>query len=185
VLQAAVGVDTATHQRPRRAAKSRLHSELLAKRLEELRAGFASGGLLEAGVRALVYVGMARGGADERSFEAIRQLRRNGAQSAQLSLERFKALVREQFFMLMIDRSAAVQAIPALLPEDLGERQAAMALLERIMNAGGTLEGEAAERLEEVRRLFGLAGEVSSQSAAAPRARSGRARLSIAARKEA
>lgn len=171
VLQAAVGVDTTSQQWPRRAAKSQLHAELLAKRIAELREGFTSGGLLEAGVRALVYVGMARGGVDERGFEAIRRLRRDGERSAQLSLERFKALVREQFFMLLIDRSAALQAIPALLPDDIEQRQSVLTLLEEILSARGPLAGEAAERMEEVRRLF----EPPAPS---------RPRLSVAARKE-
>lgn len=155
VLQAAVGVDPGSDVRPRSAPKSRLHAELIAKRIAELRANITQGGLLEGAVRAMVYVGMARESADERGFEAIRRLRLKGEHARQLTLEGFKALVREQYFMLLIDPSAAVAAIPGLLPEDVGKRQEILALLEEVLTARGPLEGPAAERFEEMRSLFG------------------------------
>ena len=37
--------------------------------------------------------------------------------SARLTLAEFKMLVREQFFMLLLDREAALAAIPKLLPD--------------------------------------------------------------------
>ena len=40
-------------------------------------------------------------------------------------------LVREQFFMLLLDREAALAAIPKLLPDNVDERRAAFAAIER------------------------------------------------------
>jgi hypothetical protein len=99
-LQAALGIDAKSTRRPRKAAKSVLHGVLVEKRIGELRAAIARGGPREALVRSILYVGQARGGADERGFEAVRRLRRDHAGPGQLSLSDFKALIREQYFIL-------------------------------------------------------------------------------------
>ncbi len=82
VLQAAVGIDPADARPLRKAAKSPLHRELLQSRIAELKSRIADGGLRECLVRGLLYVGMARGGADERGFAAIRRLRATSATRA-------------------------------------------------------------------------------------------------------
>lgn len=156
LLQAAVGIDLSSPRRPRSAAKSQLHAELVAKRIEELRNGLARGGLLHACVRALLYVGMARESVDERGFEAIRRLRRQGEQARSLTLSEFKSLTREQFFMLLIDPSEALRTMSDLLPSDSEVRQSAFTLIEQVLTARGPLTGQAEERLEKVRVLFGV-----------------------------
>ena len=42
-----------------------------------------------------------------------------------MPLSAFKATVREQFYMLLIDTEAALGAIPSMLPDDLDTRQKA------------------------------------------------------------
>ena len=74
-LQAAVGIDPAGTQPLRKAAKSPLHHELLRKRIAELKSRIPVGGLREASIRALLYVGMTRASVDERGFEAVRRIR--------------------------------------------------------------------------------------------------------------
>ena len=59
-LQTAVGVDPSGTQRLRKAAKNPLHRELLQKRIAELKALVAVGGLRAAVVRSLIYVGVNR-----------------------------------------------------------------------------------------------------------------------------
>ena len=98
------------------------HRELLQARIAELKSKIGSGGLREAGIRALLYVGSVRGMVDERSLEALRRLRQ-ADESSRITLAEFKMLVREQFFMLLLDRKAALAAIPKLLPEDMDERR--------------------------------------------------------------
>ncbi|CAA0100117.1 Uncharacterised protein [Starkeya nomas] len=157
LLQAAVGIDRTADRRPRSAAKNELHRELIRRRIRELREDVGRGGLLEAVTRALVYIGLARNSADERGFEAVRRLRAEHERARQCTLEEFKAMVREQYFMLLIDPAAALQAIPGLLPAEPGEREAAFAVLAEVLSARGPVTGEAGERLEEIRTLFGLA----------------------------
>ena len=75
-LQAALGIDTvlaaAARARPRRASCTRRWWSAAS---EELQAGMTDGGLAEALVRALLWVGMARNAVDERGFAAITRLR--------------------------------------------------------------------------------------------------------------
>src|SRR6187399_3270629 len=68
-LQAAVGVDPESTPSHRREMDAR-HRELLQARIAELKSRIGSGGVREAGIRALLYVGSARGMVDERSLEA-------------------------------------------------------------------------------------------------------------------
>ena len=75
-LQSAVGVDPASTQPLRRPAKDLLHQELLHKRIAELRARMPVGGVREATIRALLYVGRARSAVDERGFEIVRRIAR-------------------------------------------------------------------------------------------------------------
>jgi hypothetical protein len=165
-LQAALGVDTASPERPRKAARSKLHEALVERRIGELRAGMTRGGLAEAMVRALLWVGMARNAADERGFAAIRRLRDAHAASRQMTLADFKALVREQYLMLVIDEEAALGAIPGLMPAPTEERHQAFATLRSVVEASGAPSDAAAERLRRIGALFGLGAElVSSRKA--------------------
>ena len=150
-MQKALGVDTTSDQRPRRAAKSLLHRELTEQRIAGLRAAMGTGGLREAGIRALIYVGLPRGGVDERGFEAIRRLRRS---DAALSLPEFKAIVRQQFLMLVVDEEAAIAALPGLLPLDGTQRLAVLEMLRGVLSAAGPLIGESAKRMEHVTAIF-------------------------------
>jgi hypothetical protein len=156
LLQAAVGVDAAGTAPLRKAGKNPLHRQLLNARIAELKAHISEGGLCECVIRGLLYVGMARRGADERGLAAIRQIRRADPGMTRLTLGEFKTMVREQYFMLLIDPEAALAAIPALLPDDADERRKGFAAMRQVLAASGEIVGDAAERLERVARLFCL-----------------------------
>ncbi|HEV7319891.1 MAG TPA: DUF3141 domain-containing protein [Ensifer sp.] len=158
-LQAALGIDTTTDQSPRRAAKSLLHRELVDARIADLKSRMAQGSTCEALARALIFVGMARGGADERGLEAVRRLRQAHSDARQLELAEFKAVLREQYFMLLINEDAALAALPELLPSDVEERRSAFAALREVLDASGSVTGLASERLQRVATLFRLDSE--------------------------
>lgn len=158
-LQSALGVDRSSNRPPRRAGKSPLYQALVDARIAELRTKFADGAICEGLARALIFVGMARGGADERGFEAVRRLRRAHPSAKQLTLAAFKSVMREQYFMLLIDEEAALAALPGLLPETVEERRAAFGALREVLEASGALTGLAAERLQRVATLFRLESE--------------------------
>ena len=91
-----------------RGAEVRLHRELFERRIAEIKSRIRKGGLREAAIRGLIYVGMRAGrawmSADSRRCGASRA--RHGM--PRLTLTQFKAMVREQFFMLLIDPEAAL-----------------------------------------------------------------------------
>ncbi len=153
-LQAAVGIEPNSIAE-RRAPRSALHRELLKRRIAELKSHIEQGGLTECVLRGLIYVGMARGGVDERGAAALRQIRLNG-ETARMSLEQFKATVREQFFLLVLDQEATLAAIPKLLPADIEKRGKAFAILRQVLGASGETTGETAVRLRKIAELFGL-----------------------------
>jgi hypothetical protein len=68
----------------------------------------------------------------------------------------FKELVREQFYILLIDQEAALAAIPSMLPSDAETREKALDLIRQIMNARGELSVEDKKRLAEMEQLFEL-----------------------------
>ncbi len=152
-LQAAAGIDSAGTRPLRKAAKSPLHHELLQKRIAELKARIPVGGLREAIIRALLYVGMGRAAVDERGFEAVRRIRRA---YGDMPLSVFKALVREQFYLLLIDTEAALAAIPSMLPSDADTRRKAYELIKQIMSARGEFSAEDKERMLRIARAFGV-----------------------------
>jgi hypothetical protein len=159
-VQAMVGVDAAPARPMRKAPKSWLHNELLQARIADLRTRIPVGELREAVVRSVLYIGMSRNAVDERGFEMVRRIRRSQSGMPQLPLADFKALVREQYLMLLIDPEASVAAIPSMLPADLEIRLGTLDLVKRILSAPGELVGEAAERLKRIDRLFRVDGDL-------------------------
>jgi len=167
-LQAAVGLDPASSQPLRRPAKNPLHQELLSQRIAELRSHIPDGGLREALIRSLLYVGMARGSVDERGFETVRRIRNEYESTSALPLAAFKALVREQFYMLLIDQEAALSAIPAMLPDDVDTRRQGLDLLRRVLSASGELDSEGQARLTRIARLFETKEQAEAGAVATP-----------------
>jgi pimeloyl-ACP methyl ester carboxylesterase len=152
VLQAAVGVNPEA-ARPRRPGKSLMHRELLEKRVAELKSQVDKGGLIECTVRGLLYAGAARGAVDERGVEALRRVRMT-EEGSRLTVAQFKAMAREQFFLLLLEPEATLAAIPKLLPADMAERRKGLAAIRNVLSASGEISGESAERLKRVVSLF-------------------------------
>jgi pimeloyl-ACP methyl ester carboxylesterase len=153
VLQAALGIEQDAKRPLRKASKSLLHDDLLQKRIAELRSRIAVGGLREAIIRAMLYAGMARAAIDERGFEAVRRIRQS---HGGMLLSVFKALVREQFNILLIDTEGALAAIPAMLPPEAETRLQAFNLVKTTLSARGETSVEDKKRMDRVARLFGV-----------------------------
>jgi hypothetical protein len=77
-----------------------------------------------------------------------------------MPLAEFKALVREQFYMLVIDTEAALAAIPGMLPEDPELRRQALGVIEEVLNARGERSAEDERRFARVAQLFGADGQL-------------------------
>ena len=165
MLQAAVGIESTDPRPRRRATKSLLHRELLQRRIAELKSRISAGGIREAIIRGLLYVGMPRAAIDERGFEVVRRLRQ---EHGDLSLSDFKKVLREQFSILLIDEKAALATIPSMLPSEIDTRIKAFDMIRQVIGARGELSRDDQTRLDELARLFSLdrqiAASVSSSS---------------------
>jgi pimeloyl-ACP methyl ester carboxylesterase len=160
-LQAAAGVESHSMLPLRKAPKSLLHHKLIEQHAADLRSRIASGGLREAVIRALIFAGMDRAAIDERGFEMVRRIRQN---QGDVPLSAFKATVREQFEMLLIDAEAALAAIPSMLPHDAATRQHAFDLICEVLSARGRHSSEDLKRIRRVGALFDGEGQLSARS---------------------
>lgn len=161
-LQAALGLpspDAPVRQRP---GQDPDHRALVARRVEELRAGMARGGPREAAIRALLYVRLPENAADERGFEMLRRMRAAHGQGN--SLAEFKREVREQYSRLRLDERLAVEAIPAMLAGHAAEAPKLLEAVRQVATAGGQLGAEGQRRLAEIERLFQAASAVPAPS---------------------
>ncbi len=154
ILQAACGIDPKQGRALRKAGKSLIIQELIQKRIAELKAKIPEGGVREALVRGLLFVGLERGGPDERGFEAIRRLRGKFVEGPPLSVAEFKSLVRDQYFMLLLDQDSALAAIPTLLRDSKGAGDKGLSLVKEVLTKRGDLTPGQQERFQTISRLF-------------------------------
>jgi pimeloyl-ACP methyl ester carboxylesterase len=159
--RAFIGVDPVAMLPPRKATKSLLQYELVEKRVADVRARISSGGLREALVRALLFAGMERAAVDERGFEAVRRIRQS---LSDVPLSSFKATVREQYDMLLLDTEGALAAIPSMLPEDATTRQRAFDLICEVLQARGKPSSEDQKRIQRIGGLFQLGCRLSANA---------------------
>jgi hypothetical protein len=169
VLQALVGLSATDEPVRRKPGLDPERKALIEQRIAELKARIAEGGAREAAIRALVYIGLAGPGVDERAFNVLRDIR---DQNKGITLQAFKQMLREQYFSLLLDRDAALAAIPKMLqsePELHGRVQEA---LHRTVQAAGELSGERAKRLAQVEALFSASLPAAAPRKAVPKAES-------------
>jgi hypothetical protein len=156
LLQAAVGLRSdAAIARPR-LGRDVARETAAANAAAEVETHLERGGLREATVRALLYIGLGNPEAvvDERGFAVLRRFRGQQPESERLPLDAFKELVREQYLIVRGDQQRAFAAIPKLLPEDAGERAAALKLIRQVFSAAGEPSPEVKKRLEQVAAVF-------------------------------
>src|SRR3954454_14984193 len=155
-LQAAIGLAGDDPQtRGRRFARD-LAREAVAKQMEaHLEQQIETGGLCEAAVRALLYIRMPDGVADERGFAALRQIASELPAAQRIGLSRFKETVRDQFLILRLDEERAIASLPKLLPADGRARETAVGLIRRIIEARGAASEEGVRRMKRIETLFG------------------------------
>ena len=151
LVQAMLGLQ-ASDPYPRRRPTDAAHQALVERRINELKSDIAKGGPREAVLRSLLFIRMPEGLVDERGFNLLRQMREETAQG--LNLSAFKELVRDQFFMLLLDERRAVDAIPAMLGKDpdLASRYASN--LQRMIDVVDLRSQVSKDRLAEIERLF-------------------------------
>jgi hypothetical protein len=151
-LQALLGLRASEDPPRQHPGRDSDHLALVERRIAELRAKMNKGGPREAAIRALIYVRMPENAADERAFEMLRRIR--AEQGPEKSLTEFKQDLREQYYMLRLDESRAIELIPELLKGHENEGPRLLEYVHKIATAGGPLRKEGQRRLAHMKRLF-------------------------------
>ncbi|WP_386078066.1 DUF3141 domain-containing protein [Vreelandella sp. F11] len=153
LLQAAVGLYGDAHVHRRRPGAEPEHRRFIEQRQEALREKIAQGSAHEAVMRSLIYVLGGAPATDERNFKRLRASRAELEPGIKLS--DFKNLVREQFFILKLDRKQALNSLPALLAgSSNADIDGYISHLEHVFAASGELTEHAAERFAQIKALF-------------------------------
>jgi hypothetical protein len=71
--------------------------------------------------------------------------------------------VREQFFMLLIDREACLAALPTLVPPDTDTRRKILTFIREVLSSRGPLTAEEEDRMRQVAQLFGLDDQAAGE----------------------
>ena len=166
-LQAMVGLradETSVSRRTGRDVAREAAAKQAAVHLEQR---IDQGGLIEAAVRALIYVRLPEGKVDERGFAALKQISAELPAAKRVGLARFKEIVKEQYLILLLDAERAIAALPKLLPANRRQCEEALALVRRVLAARGPVPEEGRRRLERVEAVFaGLPPELGRDKAA-------------------
>lgn len=153
-LQALVGL-RADGSSPTRRVERDLAREAIAKQTAAyLEHRIDQGGLLEAAVRALIYVRLPEGKVDERGFAALKQIGAELPSAKRIGFAKFKEVVKEQYLILLLDTERAIAALPTLLPNDRRQRDDGLAQVRRVLASRGVLPEEGGRRLERIESLF-------------------------------
>jgi hypothetical protein len=161
LVQGLLGLNTATPVRQLPGTSP----EVLAAREAQAAAYAAklnSGGFDEALTRAVLYVIAAERSLDERCALALNAARQK---FMHLSLDAFKSLVRDQFFVLLGERERAVEALATLVPE-AEERAELLKQLDAIIGAGDPATPAEHERLARLSQVLAVPTEKLASLAA-------------------
>jgi hypothetical protein len=109
-----------------------------------------TGGFVEALVRAVLYVISADRALDERCASALYAVRHD---LSHLSLEQYKALVRDQFFMLLLERERAIKAIATMVSE-FDQRAVLLKRVIAIIGADSMSTAVVRERIAHLEKLL-------------------------------
>jgi pimeloyl-ACP methyl ester carboxylesterase len=152
LLQALVGLKASDASPRHRPGIDAVYRTFVAQRIDELTRSIAEGGPREAAIRALLYIRMPEGVADERGFRLLERMREEAG--GDLPLAAFKAMVRDQFFTLLLDERRAIEAIPAMLDTnpDLAPRMGST--LRKVIEVLGVESKLGKTRLAEITAMF-------------------------------
>ncbi len=153
-VQALLGVDANSDARPVLGPSS---EDLAARqaRSDAYEAMLKTGGFDEALTRAVLYVMAADRAIDQRSALALNVARQR---LMHLSLAQFKALVRDQFFVLQLEPDRALEALASMAP-GADARKELLKQVNAIIGAGGSPLSAARDRLTRLSDLLGAPRE--------------------------
>ena len=161
-LQALLGLRGADRAAGATRPTDEVFEALVAQKVAALRTRLDQGGLREAAVRMLLYVGSDEPRVDVRGFRMAERVRDQYVVGERLSGPRRRELVREQFLLLLLDEAEALAALPRMLRSDK-DRAAAVDMVRQVLSAKGELSEDRRARMARVEAIL-------SASPAAPSA---------------
>ncbi|HEX6119615.1 MAG TPA: DUF3141 domain-containing protein [Dongiaceae bacterium] len=167
LVQALAGMSTTDAREPlQHPGVTPEHRAFVAAETERLRDEIGNGGLLEASMRAVYYIGALRGSIDERGFNLVRQLCEHCLGASDMSTAELKQAIRKQANIMRLDPKAAIAALPQLLSRaEAGDIALSGETIERIMTAGGPLDRAGQDRLNEIKTMFSSAARRKDKAA--------------------
>jgi hypothetical protein len=154
LLQAMVGLRADATSVSRRVARDVARETAASQAAAHLDQCIDRGTLIEAAVRALIYVRLPEGKVDERGFAALKQISAEMPAAKRIGVVRFKEIVKEQYLILLLHEERAIAALPKLLPDDRRQCAEALAMVRRVLSARGALPEEGRRRLERIEAIF-------------------------------
>src|SRR3984893_11064976 len=154
IVQAMVGMRAADASVGRRVGRDVAREAAAKQAAIHLEQQIDQGGLIEAAVRALIYVRLPEGKVDERGFAALKQISSELPAAKRVGFVRFKEIVKEQYLILLLDPERAIAALPKLLPDDRQQCQGILALVRRVLASRGPLPEEGRRRFERIEAIF-------------------------------
>jgi hypothetical protein len=163
VLQALVGLHRpGAEARPRR-VRDEAHEALVEKRLEEIKSRVEEGGSVEALIRIMIHVRESGRSVDERGFQMLRKIGKERREGEQISLDRFREILKEQVFLMELDRERALAALPRLVPTEQSRRTVIEAA-QQLLDVHGTPHPDELARFHQIKLLLGLETEPATRA---------------------
>ncbi len=163
VLQALVGLHKpGAEARPRR-VRDEAHEALVRKRLEEIKSRVEEGGNVEALLRIMIHVRESGRSVDERGFQMLRKIGKERRDDERISLDRFREILKEQVFLMELDRERALAALPKLVPTEQSRRTVVEAA-QQLLDVHGTPHPDELARFHQIKLLLGLETEPATRA---------------------
>jgi hypothetical protein len=163
VLQALVGLHRPGAEAHPRRVRDEAHEALVRKRLEDIKSRVAEGGSLEALVRIMIHVRESGRSVDERGFQMLRRIGREHREGEQVSLDQFREILKEQVFLMELDRERALAALPKLVPTEQSRRTVVEAA-QQLLDVHGTPHPDEVARFHQIKLLLGLEKEPATRA---------------------
>jgi hypothetical protein len=162
VLQALVGLHKpGAEARPGR-VRDEAHEALVRMRLEEIKSRVEEGGTVEALVRIMIHVRESGRSIDERGFQMLRKIGKERRDDERISLDRFREILKEQVFLMELDRERALAALPKLVPTEQS-RRAVVEAAQQLLDVRGTPHPDELARLHQIKLLLDLETEPATR----------------------
>jgi Protein of unknown function (DUF3141) len=162
VLQALVGLHGPGAEARPKQIRDEAHEALVRMRIEDIKSRADEGGSLEALIRIMIHVRESGRSVDERGFQMLRRIGREHREGEGVSLDRFREILKEQVFLMELDRERALAVLPKLVPT-APLRRTVVEAAQQLLDVHGKPHPDEIARLHQVMQLLGLETEPHSR----------------------